>query len=574
MSKQTKKSPTLTLDGFCGIDLRCSHTNPDVAQDVLNFRVRGDGSLEKRYGYRLLANLGGIIRASWIGSVGGSSIGYFIVGNRVIRFNLDTKEQVSLGTVSAASQNAFFFFYEGELYLSDGSKLYQVKSNLLSTVEGYAPLIGKDWNNRSPGEDFEPKNILTKRARISYVISDPPSNILQIKEPIQSIDGVLLNGEVLPADRYYMDTNFGTVNVSNLQAGDRVMLYVTLDTSDSNQLSKLHRSSCAIAFGKNTSNRLLFLDRNNSSTMLCSSYVPKQERKLVSKIYLNTSPLYIPENATFVVGNRHCAVQSAQPYYDRLLLFTEEDAWMASSEVSSNDEFPTTNINTLLGCAVKEGSLSIGNEIYSIGSHGLWRWASAKNFSGEMEAECVSLPIDPLLSREDYRCATISHNRLENEIWLHFSTRSDIFIYNLSLKLWYRFNGIIASRFFGCDAYFGFIRGTSLYVFDSSLLTDSDDNTTQKPISSEYLSAFCDFGTPENKNVKRIILEGDFYRNTVTFTVRSPLNDLTSCKFTNSGNHTTLSTRCSSPPFRSAGIHLHCNDTRQLKLHRASVLAR
>lgn len=573
MSTNPQTTPSLTFDGFRGIDLRSSHVNPSSAQDILNFRIRADGSLEKRYGYRPVTSFGNTVRASWAGTVSGSSIAYFLLADQVVKFNFDTEETVTVGTVNSHVSKGFFFFYEGILYVNDGTALYQIQNDSLTPVQAYAPLIGKDWNNREPGEYYEQKNILSQRARISYVISDPPSNLLQTKDTVQSVEAVFLNGTKLPTDRYYIDQKFGTVNVTNLQAGDRVLLYVTLSDVNEEQHAKFNRSSCAIPFGKNLNNRLFFLDRNRSSTMLCSSYVPKKEREQVNRIYRNSAPLYIPQNAEVVIGNRQCAAQSAQPYYDRLLLFTEEDTWMANAEVSGDDEFPTTNISTSVGCATPGGSISIGNDIFSVGYHGLWKWESVNPSSGELRPTCISLPIDSLLTDEDYKSAILAHNRIENELWVYFPTRSDVFIYQLSLKLWYRFDKITPADFFSTDGHFGFIRANKLYLFDPTLRVDRT-HTEDIPIQAEYLSGVSDFGTPSYKNLKRILMEGDFYRNKISVTFKVNTRYSVSSTFSRVDSRSPILSRCPFVRFRSLQLLLNCSDPFTLKLYRVSLLTR
>ena len=62
-NNQKRNNLSVSFDGFRGIDCRRNHTGETVASDVVNFRIRSDGSLEKRNGYRLLTDMEGVIRA-------------------------------------------------------------------------------------------------------------------------------------------------------------------------------------------------------------------------------------------------------------------------------------------------------------------------------------------------------------------------------------------------------------------------------------------------------------------------------------------------------------------------------
>ena len=209
MSKQqTKQKPTLSFEGFGGVDRTQGHSNPACADEMLNFRICRDGSLQKRCGYRLLADVGAPIRSHWVGKIGSESACFVATDERVFSVDPISGEVSAVAPLPAKGQHAVFFFYLDSLYLLNGNRFYRLTKEKLSEVMGYVPLLGKDWDNRAVGEPFEPRNILTRKARVSYVISSPVSMFLQPPAEIESIEQVEVNGETIDPTRFEYDKNF------------------------------------------------------------------------------------------------------------------------------------------------------------------------------------------------------------------------------------------------------------------------------------------------------------------------------------------------------------------------------
>ena len=63
ISNIDKKS--ITIRKFKGIDRRTENSDPLGSSDVVNFRFKHDGSLEKREGITRLTSITGTVRAVW-----------------------------------------------------------------------------------------------------------------------------------------------------------------------------------------------------------------------------------------------------------------------------------------------------------------------------------------------------------------------------------------------------------------------------------------------------------------------------------------------------------------------------
>ena len=575
MSNNQTNAHSFTLDGFGGVDLRSYHTDPTCAQEICNFRVRSDGSLEKRYGGRFLKKIGtSRPHAYWVGRIKGRSLAYFFTDSTLLCVDLESLEETVIASLTFQN-NAFFFFYEGMLYLCNDKSLYLVRNNGISAVEGYAPLIGKDWNNRTVGPEHEPKNILTKRVRISYVISSPASTFLSVPEKVLTIDNVFVNDVRISPERYYWDDQFGTVNVLELSAGDRVMIYVTLDIPDYEERNALATACRAVSFGKNTSNRLFFIDREGASEMLCSSYVSKSNRVESERGYPSCGALYLPEGKIFGVGNRSAAIQSAEHHREHLMLFTEEDAWMADAEVSADDEFPTFCINSTVGTSEPLASTVVENEIFTFSQGGVWQWSGRGDTMNDMSAVRISLPIDPHLKTSNCTGARLYYNRFERELWLHLPRMPHVWIYQLDQKLWYRFTAN-ADFFFDSDLGFGYMKGALLFLYDPTMFFDTvNDKGSTSTIAASYLGGFFNFDSAKPKILEELVLDGDFQMNVFKVRAADEHGDTyLDLQLSDQIGHTRIKRRLSSPRFFYAALQITCSDSMPLTIHRVALRAR
>ena len=134
---------------FSGLDTRSAHTGTPSMADIYNFRLTADGSLEKRYGYRHLANLGGDIRAVWSGKLGERFVCVALGGNAVSTVNVNNGEVDVIGNIDSSEGGACFFYHHDRLYLlAGGLYVIDVSEPCVKRSFGYIPLIGKDWGTK------------------------------------------------------------------------------------------------------------------------------------------------------------------------------------------------------------------------------------------------------------------------------------------------------------------------------------------------------------------------------------------------------------------------------------------
>ena len=567
MSSKTKqKNFSVDFNGFGGIDCQASHSGKPVASDIVNFRIRADGSLEKRYGYRLLTDVGGTIRAFHSTLLDGAYIGYVLAGNTFSILDFSTGALSAVGTVGTDQGKACLFYYDGELYLSDSQTLYRYRDGALTQAVGYVPLVGKDWPNDEVGEPFEPRNLLNRHARISYVIGEIPTIFLCTQYPVESVQAVYVNGIQISEERYSIDTKFTTVNVLDLAAGDRVEVHLTYaENENATLLSEFLSCQRSILFGTSTNNRLFFWDGDRSHTVFCSSHVSSTDLAASQRHFPDSDGLYLPRGHEFRVGDGRYQLQGATRHYDRLLLFTEGDAWMAKHDTSGQEEFPTVSINSDIGCASKNGVILTENTPITLGQHTVWQWTDETDEMSRCNASSLSAAIDAKLSKEEFTRSGLHFNRAERELWLHDPVTGNVWIYNFINRAWYRFSGIYADRLFDADGTVGFVRRQKIYLFDRSAVRDYDDDGAGRAIHAQYVSGLLDFGTERMKNLSCLVLRGDMDGGTLTVAVSGNGIRQESCILAGGGEHTVLRRRLPSGRFRYASVRLSAyGDERQV----------
>ena len=113
----------ITIRKFKGIDHRTKNSDPTGSADVVNFRFKHDGSLEKREGVASLASITGTVRAIWTGNIRGAERCFFLASKKI--YEIDKNGTVTpIANANTSSGNAEIFFYKGQLYLIDGSGIY------------------------------------------------------------------------------------------------------------------------------------------------------------------------------------------------------------------------------------------------------------------------------------------------------------------------------------------------------------------------------------------------------------------------------------------------------------------
>lgn len=562
---KTKSPENAVFEGFSGIDTRFLHSKEPRSADVCNFRICDDGALKKRCGFRHSVNTYEEIRAVWSGMLNGEEQCLVLHGSKVSLYEKDTNYLSIVGFVGNASGRACFFYYRDRLYLADGKRMYEIISQNLrvASVTGYIPLIGKDWSTGDRGEIYEKRNLLCDRARISYKIEQYPSIYLHTGWSAKSIDAVYLNGVLVPSENYTYNTIFKSVELMGMNAGDEVLIYVTYDSPEDTDVSQgLFTCTAATNFGDLRGDRIFMWGGTKTNTLYCSEFVSRESMEESLKVTQNSGPLYFPAGYEFAAGDGRHDVRAAIRHYDRLLVFTDGDAWNADPTVSGLENIPLLSINKGAGCESMCAVETADNSPISIGKHTIFSWNADTDEFNECNATSISNPIDALLSENFYKTATVFNAKKYGELWFHAFGEESTWIYNVKSKAWYRFTGFDAKGFFEHSGKIFFFDDNNIYCFEDTLCYDLWEESFQINIVAVFTSDILEFSTHRKKRLDRMLIRLDKSEASINvqFTFDSIKTIYEKFKIPLSKEHHVFNKRLHSGRFQYAVVKITSND--------------
>ena len=514
MAKKQNSNTSLQADfkGFKGIDTRTTHSGKESILDMNNFNLLPNGSLKRRPGYKTLFSSDKTIRAVWSGIVNGEELCYFVANQQLYQFYSDMSVTRIIGNILTSSGYVEFFHYHDSLYLIDGAFIYKVSNGSASLVQGYVPLFGKDWDTGVVGEINEPINMLNRNARITYKAGENPTAYLATMYPVQSVEALYKNGSYVSSSSYTIDKRFNTVNLPGIESGDVIELALTFEKSDIINTDVITKCTSAMVFGGITDSRLFMWDGTDKTVMFVNTPVSKESVAAAERRYANCGELYFPIGNSFIAGNGNYPIQAVMRHYDRMLVLTTQDAWMANSSNCDTENIPTMNINTLIGCSVKNGAVTIGNDPISIGNNAIYQWTRETDELNEANAYSISDQIADYLPPTFFKNATVFADTDRYQVW--FSERNgdgDAWIYDIKQRAWFKYTNINAKMFFKWGKNIGFATENSVRLFSDDLMEDINevDSTVGTPIEASLTSGIIDFDTIRDKKLSSVSIFGD-----------------------------------------------------------------
>ena len=498
--KQKNAIASAEFKRFTGIDTTAPHREERAALDMVNFRVLLDGSLKKRSGYTPIAICPEIIRASWTGKLGGKEQTFIVYGGKIARIDFDTRSVVNIGSTPKGAGNIKFVYFNSNLYMMNSEFIYLVTENDASIVEGYVPLYGKDWLIATRGEVNEQVNLATRHIRMTYTVNEELIYLI-VDHVISNIDAVYINDELITdTSRYYYDQKLKCVCVLNLKLGDHVELFLTI-SNQSIDTSALYSCKHSAVYSDHSNNTLLLWGGYEKNKILASHTFDKEAYEASKKLYKNLAPLYIPSDAAFVLPEEDRTITAICRHYDRLLIFTDRDAWMTNLLSEKQRPLEPITVNSSHGCTSKQGTVMCGNDPITIGDGEVLRWTADTDELNECNAHSISSQITSMLTSSFFKNAVILLDKEHSEIL--FSDPNDangtLWIYNYTLECWYKFDNVGAEAMFIRDGQLGFIRKTAVYLFDNAIGHDQSFDGSTKEITATYESYPTDLLIAGNK---------------------------------------------------------------------------
>ncbi len=463
--------------------------------DVVNFRILPDGSLQKRMGYKKLCSLTSRIRAVWSGKLDGVSSVFALSGGDVYFVNPQSGATSRLATVGDSGKHADFFYYQRSLFLIDGSDIYTVAGTGVRPAVGYAPLIGKDWHEDEIGKINEPRNVLTRHARITYLIEKSTASTLYTDGAVSSIEAVYVNGTLLSSDKYMISSTPGVVIVSGLKQNDRVELYFTYSSDFS--ASKIKANTRAAVFGGISNSRPFLFGGEDGAVMYSGAYVSGSSLADCRRVYSDSDAIYFPLGYEFTVGDGRYPICAVGRHYDRLLVFTEGGVWMADSSACGTEDFPVMSINTSVA-VVSHGSIAVmGNSPCAVGTNGVYAYSSNTDELDECNAHSISDAINTFLSEDTLKNGSLYYWRGADGLLLYSADTDTVWTYSIPLSVWTRYTGIRAEKFFDLEDNAAFVYDKSIFVLEDALTKDEGT----REIQAQIVTHPEDFSTSKKKRL-------------------------------------------------------------------------
>lgn len=490
------------LSGFAGID-RSSPAANGKCTEMVNLRILPDRSIVKRDGFRELFDFACDIRGVLSGTFDGEFVAFVVADKTLYKFNFADNTSTIIGDLDSQGGPASIFCYMGKVYVINGAKIYELRSNRLYETEGYAPLVGKEWGNNYPGEIYEPLNVLTPKGRISYIVDETETSFLSTYYAVSEVNAVYVNGELRDASTYEVNHRLRVLSIPGLKEGDRVLVYYTFDKG-TQERERLSKNPYATVFGGINNSRVFMWGGKDKNRMFVSMPTSRASVEEAESVFEKCGGLYFPEGNDFCVGDGKCEIRAVSRHYDRMLIFTTEETWMADSEVSSSQRFPLTRINTAVGCASLHGVGKCGNDPISVGHGDIYRWTSGTDGLEDCNAYVISDKIKNLLPEHFFSDAVVFTDRHNSEVLFAYrdGDRDRVLVYSIPTEEWYIYDNVPADQFFDGEKAVGFVNGSKICIFERGTVTDRYLYNTQKTIDSFSAYSPNAFGHPTRK--KRI----------------------------------------------------------------------
>lgn len=507
-------------DGFGGIDRTRQQGNCYLTE---NLDLDSDGSLKTRAGYASVAEYPGNLRASF----NFADKLYSVIGNSLVVTDVESGISTIVGTLGNGEGEADIFCFCSEIYIHDGLSFYYLKNGVLTLVEGYTPLYGKNWYPRGAGAINEDLNILSNRIRISYSVTSTTSEFY-LGINAASIDRVEINGveSDLEAINAHLDEKYPYVAHTTALSGTMtVTFWLTLRT-DSTETNRIHQPTKAFVFGNNGGERLCLYNPGISATLYSSTPVSRSAQAYSQLTAPDSIPLYVPVSSALCIGSGAYPITNISHHYGRGILFTENDAWFIDwdgEETNAEVLKPQSSLlNSAIGAEYIPSSAYFDNDPITYFCGRLWRWHSQSGVRDECSASMLSDAVTELIPKDSERISMLS---LPQKQKIFISDAEDgegrLLIYDLARKAWTIYRGIFAERLFRYGNLPAFSRGGCIYVFFDDLANDNDSDEVF-PIKSKLVTHFLDFGCPEKtKRSATVVLEYDLSGGSGTLTLET-----------------------------------------------------
>lgn len=142
---------------------------------IENMRILADGAAAVREGFAYRCTLPAAPRAM----LGADEKRFYVIaGSGFYLTDTETGESTLISEVNTSAGGAAIFRYGGRVYVLDGDDMWLYGDGGLTPEAGYVPLYGRRWDPTACGSVNEAPNLMTRKIRINYRISEPPARLV------------------------------------------------------------------------------------------------------------------------------------------------------------------------------------------------------------------------------------------------------------------------------------------------------------------------------------------------------------------------------------------------------------
>jgi hypothetical protein len=427
------------------------------AAEMRNFRITKEGHLQKRPGYKTVADLGAGCKGLWNGNVGGTEYTLAAAGGKVYKLDVSAGTKTELGSV-AADVRVFFFPYGGKVYILDGSEYRSWDGTTYAVVSGYVPCVYTATPPAGGGTAYEPVNKLTAKKSQQFS-ADGTSTVYQLAETgIASVDKVTVNGAETTAYTADLATGKVTFTAAPATGINNVQIWWT---GSANDRAKITGMRFAEQYNGTTDNRVfLYGDGSNEA--------------VYSGIDVNGKPTaeYFPDLNVMAVGDSNTPITGMCRQFSRLIVFKATSTFsIAYAPITLTDGtvtagFYVTPANRNIGNEAPGQIRLITNYPFSLHGGGVYQWKNGSNglTSDERQAKRISQRVENTLSGFTFSDCITFENEYKQDYYIVWGDRA--VIYNYTSDTWFVYSAFPATAFVmvGNEMYIGTASGKFCHV--------------------------------------------------------------------------------------------------------------
>lgn len=468
-------------DSFTGIDRTGFIGTIAEAYDMTNLRVLSDGSLMRREGIALLAPLGIVPDAIAVDPRESSHVLVAAEGELYL-VDLDDGSVTLTATVATPPCTSLFFDLPDLVCLLCGGTLYSVAvDGSVTALEGYVPLIGHGWSSEG-GAPHEPRNLLSRRVRIDYVLDTDTSSVYTGVEAASAdhltVDGVSYTGTAVEGKRATLPAVFA--------AGSEISICLTLSDSECPLLSALMSCSSAYRCGEGDGAVcILYGSPTDPSRLFRLSRVTDEQQEIADTPYGDTSPLYCAEQT--LIYDLEGGIRAVCGEADCLLVLGQ----LETRRLFGDGELLVSGVG---GCESEDSIAYFDGYAYIAGE--CIRRLPLRTGG----CQIISQPLDDLLPPSVASRSLLTFNAARRELVVcdPYDSEGVAFIYDPARNCWCKFAGVYAQRFFTAphtgEVRLCFYKEGGLFSLDASQTTDTATDGSVSLIPISYLSRWSGMG--------------------------------------------------------------------------------